>query len=49
MVVMLRNARMLVGGALLGGKESDEWEGTYASELAGSEFDARRFEIVRLR
>ncbi len=68
MVVMLRNARMLVGGVLLaesrfkcepmssrgsccpvGFKESDEWEGVYASE-AGSGFDsdARRFENFRL-
>lgn len=58
MVVMLRNARMLVGGPVLLAesrfecepkgsrgsccpKESDEWEGVYASE-AGPEFDARR-------
>ncbi len=66
MVVMLRNARMLVGGVSLAEsrfecepmssrgsccsvsfKESDEWEGVYASE-AESEFDARRFENFRL-
>ncbi len=29
-------------------KESDEWEGVYASG-AGSEFDARRFESFRLK